>query len=72
MNLDDLATVQYGDAEGFNRFLFENYLQHVLFKDVLAGVDVVIPQNPIADADPQDVGLNLPIVTGKQIGRAHV
>ena len=55
MNLDDLATVQYGDAEGFNRFLFENYLQHVLFKDVLAGANIVIPQYPIADADPQDV-----------------
>ena len=41
MNLDDLATVQYGDDEGYNRFLFENYLQHILFKDVLAGANIV-------------------------------
>lgn len=56
MNLDDLATVEYGDNEGFNRFLFENADQHLLFRSVLAqNYGIVIPAYPIGDADPEDV-----------------
>ena len=56
MNMDDLSTVEYGDTEGFNRFLFENDLQHRLFKDTLASnFNIVIPSYPLDNIDPQDV-----------------
>ena len=56
MNIDDLAAVEYGDIEGFNRFSFENAQQHQLFSDVIArDLSIVIPRYPLTDADPEDV-----------------
>ena len=56
MNIDDLAAVEYEDIEGFNRFSFENYQEHLLFRDVLErDTGIVIPAYPIADADPKDI-----------------
>lgn len=56
MNMDDLSTVEYGDIEGFNRFLFENQQQHELFKDTLArSLNIVIPSYPLDNIDPEDV-----------------
>ena len=56
MNIDDLSTVEYGDNEGFNRFLFENSQQHLLFRDVFAKTyNIVIPAYPLDNIDPQDV-----------------
>lgn len=56
MNMDDLSTVEYGDIEGFNRFLFENQQQHLLFKDTLArSLNIVIPSYPLDNIDPEDV-----------------
>lgn len=56
MNMDDLSTVEYGDIEGFNRFLFENQQQHLLFKDTLArSFNIVIPSYPLDNIDPEDV-----------------
>lgn len=56
MNIDDLAAVEYEDAEGFSRFIFENAQQHQLFFDVIAReLSIVIPRYPLDDADPTDI-----------------
>lgn len=56
MNIDDLASVEYEDEEGFNRFAFENAQQHQLFKDVLTtDAGIVIPSFPLYDPDPTDI-----------------
>lgn len=56
MNIDDLSTVEYGDEEGFNRFLFENAQQHLLYRNVLAErFGIVVPAYPLDNIDPTDV-----------------
>ena len=56
MNIDDLSSVQYGDAEGFQRFSFENSQQHLLFRDTLAQVyGISIQAYPLDNVDPEDV-----------------
>lgn len=56
MNIDDLASVEYLDDEGFNRFSFENAQEHMLFRDVLArDASIVIPAYPLYDPDPTDI-----------------
>ena len=56
MNIDDLADVEYEDDEGLQRFLFENYLEHLLFRDVIeSATGTIIPAYPIADLDPVNV-----------------
>ena len=56
MNIDDLSSVQYGDAEGFQRFSFENSQQHLLFRDTLAQTyGISIPSYPLDNVDPEDV-----------------
>ena len=56
MNIDDLASVEYGDEEGFQRFIFENAQQHQLFRDTLAqNFGISIPAFPLDNIDPADV-----------------
>ena len=56
MNIDDLSTVEYGDKEGFDRFLFENAQQHLLFRDTFAkSFGIVIPAYPLDNIEPEDV-----------------
>ena len=56
MNIDDLASVEYGDMEGFQRFIFENSQQHQLFRDTLAQTyGISVPAYPLDNIDPTDV-----------------
>lgn len=49
MNMEVLASVKYGEQESLNEFLFENGLQHQLFRDVLAETNVLGPAYPLID-----------------------
>jgi len=56
MNIDDLASVEYGDMEGFQRFIFANSQQHQLFRDTLAQTyGISVPAYPLDNIDPTDV-----------------
>jgi len=51
VNMDVLASVKFGEQESLNEFLFENGLQHQLFRDYLAQQNVLGPAYPLIDVD---------------------
>lgn len=55
MNMDVLSYVKFGDKDGLQEFLWENYVQHRLFYEILADKDILIPQYPLADADTSNL-----------------
>lgn len=55
MNFDTLALVQFGDTEGLQEFLFENSIQHQLFRQTLFAENIAAPAYPLADADPNNL-----------------
>jgi hypothetical protein len=54
MDMNTLSTLQFGDKEGLQAFLFENYQQHELFREYLFNQGVNSPAYPIADVDVDD------------------
>lgn len=55
MNFDALSDVKFGDKDSLGEFLFENGLQHHLFRDTFFDQNISVPAFPIMEADPQDL-----------------
>lgn len=51
MNMQNLSSVVFGDKDNLNDFLFENGLQHTLFRSSLSEQGIVGPAYPIMDVD---------------------
>ena len=49
--MEILASVVFGDKESLSSFLFENGIQHDLFKATFADSDVISPSYPLVDLD---------------------
>ena len=55
MDFDQLSMVKFGDKESLNGFLFENGLQHVLFRNTFFDQGLAVPAYPIMDADTDNL-----------------
>ena len=55
MNFETLTVVQFGDIEGLELFLFENSLQHQLFRDTFFDQGLRPPAFPLYEADPNNL-----------------
>ena len=55
MDFDTLSIVEFGDREGLQRFLFENSIQHQLFRDTFFDQGIQAPAFPLYDADPDNL-----------------
>jgi hypothetical protein len=55
MDFDTLSIVKFGDVESLNEFLFENGLQHRLFRDTFFDQGIQVPAFPLIDADPNNL-----------------
>lgn len=55
MDFDTLSIVEFGDKEGLQRFLFENSLQHQLFRDTFFDQGIAVPAYPLYEADPDNL-----------------
>ena len=55
MDMDTLSIVEFGDREGLQRFLFENSIQHQLFRDTFFEQGIQAPAFPLYDADPDNL-----------------
>jgi hypothetical protein len=55
MDFDTLSIVKFGDVESLNVFLFENGLQHRLFRDTFFDQGITVPAFPLIDADPSNL-----------------
>jgi hypothetical protein len=51
MNMEALSDVAFGDNEGLQRFMFENGLQHRLFRDTFFQNGFAVPAFPLMDPD---------------------
>jgi hypothetical protein len=51
MNMDDLSSVEFGNVEGLQIFLFENAQQHKLFQETLLDQGLLVPTFNLYDAD---------------------
>lgn len=51
MNMDSLSTVEYGNDDALQEFLFENAMQHKLFQQVFMDNDISVPVYPLMDAE---------------------
>ena len=49
MNMDTLSIVNFGDTESLNEFMFENGLQHNLFRQIFMDAGVGTPAYPLMD-----------------------
>ena len=47
MNMDELSIVKYGDVDSLQGFLFENGMQHKLFREILMDEGKTVPAFPI-------------------------
>jgi len=55
MNMDTLSTVEYGNDDSLQEFLFENGLQHKLFQEVFMDGGVTVPIYPLIDAETDNL-----------------
>jgi len=55
MNFDAISMVEFGDKEGLQVFLFENAMQHQLFRDTFFSQGIRVPAFPIYEADPDNL-----------------
>jgi len=55
MNFAALSTVEFGDVDSLGEFLFENGLQHQLFRDTFFSQGIRVPAYPIMDANPDNL-----------------
>ena len=51
MDFDALSTVEYGNDEALQVFLFENGLQHNLFQQIFMDSGISVPVYPLIDAN---------------------
>ena len=51
MDFDALSTVEYGNDDALQVFLFENGLQHKLFQEVFMDSGFSVPIYPLMDAE---------------------
>jgi hypothetical protein len=51
MNFDALSYVKFGDKDSLGVFLFENGLQHTLFRQVFQDQGIYAPAYPLIDAN---------------------
>ena len=51
MDMDAMSAVKFGDSESLKVFLFENGLQHRLFRETFFLNNVQVPGFPLMDAD---------------------
>lgn len=50
MNMESLSTVEYGNNDSLQEFLFENGLQHKLFQETFMDSGISVPVYPLIDA----------------------
>ena len=55
MNMDTLSSVEYGNDDSLQEFLFENGLQHKLFQEVFMDGGVTVPIYPLIDAETNNL-----------------
>ena len=55
MNFDTLSMVKFGNTEELNAFLFENGMQHQLFRDTIMDTGITMPAFPLMDADTSNL-----------------
>ena len=55
MNMDTLSIVNFGDTESLNEFMFENGLQHNLFRQIFMDAGVGTPAYPLMDLDLNNI-----------------
>lgn len=55
MDFAALSDVKFGDTESLGLFLFENGMQHALFRDTLFDQGKEVPAYPLIDADTRNL-----------------
>lgn len=55
MDMSALSAVEYGNTESLGIFLFENGLQHQLFRETFFSADIQVPGFPLMDADTKNL-----------------
>ena len=55
MDFETLSIVQFGDKDSLGQFLFENGIQHQLFRDTFFDAGIAVPAYPITDADTDNL-----------------
>ena len=55
MNMAMLSAVEFGDVDSLGEFLFENGLQHQLFRDTFFSKGIQVPAYPITDANTDNL-----------------
>ena len=55
MDFDTLSLVEFGNVEGLDKFLFENQIQHQLFRDTFFEQGIQAPAFPLVYADPENL-----------------
>lgn len=55
MNMQDLNAVEWGNTESLQVFLLENALQHQLFRNTLAGLNVRTPSYNLFDMQIENI-----------------
>lgn len=55
MNMDSLSIVTFGDIESLDEFLFENGLQHKMFRETFMSQGIVTPAYDLFDANPDNL-----------------
>ena len=51
MNFQNLSDVKFGDREGLSQMLFENGLQHQVFRESFSRNGFSVPAYPLTDVD---------------------
>jgi hypothetical protein len=55
MDMETLSTIEYGNDDALQSFMFENGLQHNLFQQVFMDAGVSSPVYPLMDVDIKNI-----------------
>lgn len=55
MDFDALSTVEYGNNDALQVFLFENAMQHKLFQETFMDQGISVPIYPLMDAETKNL-----------------
>ena len=55
MDFDALSTVEYGNNDALQVFLFENAMQHKLFQETFMDQGISVPVYPLMDAETKNL-----------------
>lgn len=55
MNMATLSIVKFGDIDSLGEFLFENGVQHQLFRNTFMDKGIQVPAYPITEANPDNL-----------------